>query len=395
MKRTLAFAFSALFGVPGIAAAQTQTNGRFQSGALTWTPTISLRDAGVDSNVYDEPTNPRRDRSAVLSPQVDGLFRLSAAEVKFAGGADFVYFQRYTQERSVNTRGNARVEFRMMRIRPFGSVAVLDARERVNSEIDVRARRAERDVTAGVGLGLTPRGTLEVRGSFATATFREGEIFRGVDLAQRLNRETTTGSVRLGYEVTPLTKFFVEGSTSRDRFTLAPGYDSKNLTANAGFEFAPDALLQGRATVGFHKLEPLGPLGFGFDGLTAGVDIGYVLVQRTRFDIRIARDTSYSFEAQPYFLRTAYGGEISHTLFNPIDLFVRGAWETLEYPGIVEQELPADTLEVTRFGGGVVIRPGRRINMSINYEISERTADTLPDRRYDRQRLYTNVTYGF
>ena len=393
MKRTLAFALVALFGVP--VASRAQTTGRFQSGPLTWTPTLTLRDAGVDSNVYDEPINPRRDRSAVLSPQVDGLFRLSAAEVKFAGGADFVYFQRYTRERSVNTRANARADFRMLRLRPFGTIAVVDARERVNSEVDVRARRAERDVAGGVGIVLTPRGTLEVRGSFATATFREGEIFRGVDLAQRLNRETTAGTLRFRYEVTALTKLVVEGSTSRDRFLLSPGYDAKNLTARAGFEFEPDAILQGRATVGFHKLEPLGPLGFGFEGVTAGVDVWYVLLQRTRFNVRIARDTSYSFEAQPYFLQTTYGGEISHTLFSPIDLFVRGAWEALDYPGIVEHKLPADTLEVTRFGGGLLIRPGRRINMSINYEIIERAADTLPDRRYDRHRLYTNVTYGF
>lgn len=394
MTRACVSVVVALCGMSGAAAAQTPS-GRFQSGALAWTPTLTLRDAGVDSNVYDEPINPRRDHSAVLAPHVEGVLALSAGDVRFAGGVDFVYFQRYTSERSLNTRGNVRVNVRMLRIRPFATLAVLDARERVNSEIDVRARRAERDVGGGIGVGLTPRGTLEVGGSFTTATFRQGEVFRGVDLAHRLNRETTSGLVRFRYEVTALTKFVVEGSTSRDRFTLSPGYDAKNTTAKAGFEFEPDAVLKGRATVGFHRLEPLGPLGFGFDGVTAGIELGYVLLQRTRFDIRIDRGTSYSLEAQPYYLRTAYGGEIAHTLFAPIDVFVRGAWETLDYPGIPEQKLEADTLEVTRFGGGVAIRPGRRITMTINYEISERVGQLFPDRQYDRHRLYTNVTYGF
>jgi hypothetical protein len=393
MKRTLAFAFVAVFGMPDIVPAQT--TGRFRSGGLTWTPTISLRDAGVDSNVYDEPTNPKHDRSAVLAPQVDGLFELSAADVKFAGGAEFVYFQRYTAERSVNTRANVRADLRLSRIRPYGTVTVLDSRERVNSEIDVRARRADRELGAGFGLAVTPRGALELGVRVGGSTFRQGVTFRGIELADRLNRESTGATARFRYEITALTDFVVEGTASRDRFTLSPGYDTDHFSGRAGFEFEPDAILKGRATVGFHRLTPLGHLGFGFEGVTAGVEVGYVLLQRTRLDVRFDRDTSYSFEAHPYFLRTLYGGEIVHTLFGPVDLIARGSWETLDYPTIAERLLPANTLEVTRYGAGIAIRPGVRIQMSVNYEFSERAGDQFPDRRYDRQRLFTNVTYGF
>lgn len=395
MTKPSALAILAILTFPGTAVGQAAPEGRFRTGALSWTPTLTLRDAGTDSNVYDEATNPKRDTSAVFAPQVEGIIQLAGANVRFGGGADFVYFHQYTAERSVNTRGNVRIEQRGWRFRPFGRASFLDSRERVNSEIDVRARRADRDVGAGLGIQLTPRGMLELAGGFNQSTFRQGETFRGIDLARRLNREMVSGSLRFLYELTPLTRFLAEGSASRDRFTLSPAYDADNVRGRVGVEFAPDALFRGRATVGFHRLEPLGSLAVGFDGLTAGVDIGYVLLQRTRFDLRVSRDASYSVEAQPYFLQTVYGGQILHTLFQRVDVFGHTSAEALDYPGLPERLIPADTLNVTRYGGGIAIRPATHMRMTINYELTERKGQLRPERSYDRRRLFTTVTYGF
>lgn len=393
MKKTIVRALLGVLAVSGEAAAQTE--GRFHTGLLSWTPTLNLRDAGIDSNVYDEPIDPKRDTSAVFSPQVEGILRLTAADVRFGGSLDFVHFQRYTSERAVNSRGNVRMDLRGWRIRPFARGSFVDARERVNSELDVRARRADREAGGGVEIQVTPRAAVEVGGSFTQSTFRQGQMFRGVDLANRLNRESVGGNARLLYEVTPLTQFVVEGAASRDQFTLSPEYDANNARASAGVEFQPDALLKGKATVGFHRIEPVGALAFGFEGVHAAVDLGYVLLQRTRFDVRVARDTSYSFEAQPYFLQTIYGGQILHTLQERFDVFGLASWETLDYPGIPERRVEADTLEVTRYGGGVVVRPAVRLRITITYELTDRQARVSADRSYDRRRVYTNVTYGF
>lgn len=392
MKRTLALMLLLL--LVAAARASAQAEGRFHSGPLTWTPTLTLREAGFDSNVYDEPTNPKHDNSAVFSPQAEGALAFAHMDVRFGGSADYVYFQRYTRERSLNGRANARIDFNLSRITPYIGGGFVNARERVSSEIDVRARRTDHAASAGVGIALTPRGVLELDATFNATSIREGETFRGVNLAGRLNRESTGLQARVKYEVTPLTRFFVEGGASRDRFTLSPGYDADNLSGRAGFEFEPDAVLKGKATVGFHRIEPIGPLAFPFEGVTAAVELGYVLLGRTRFDTRIARDTSYSFEEQPYSLQTIYGGEILHNVFGPLDVIGRASWETLDYPGIPERNLPEDTLEITRYGGGLAIRPGTRVRLTLNYEVIDRVA-RLVERTYGRRRLYTTVTYGF
>jgi len=392
MKRTITLMLLPLVLVAGRASAQG--DGRFRSGPLTWTPTLTLRDAGYDSNVYDEPANPRRDYSAVFSPQAEGKLAFAMMDVRFGGSADFVYFQRYTNERSINSRGNARADFNLSRLKPFVGGGYLDSRERLSSEIDVRARSTDRSASAGVGIELTPRGSLELGANFSSTSIQQGETFRGVDLARRLNRESTGATARLKYEVTPLTRFFVEGGASRDKYTLSPGYDADNLNGKVGFEFEPEAVLKGRASVGFHRIEPVGPLAIPFEGLTAAVELGWVLLGRTRFDARIARDTSYSFEQQPYSLQTIYGGEILHNLYGPLDVIGRASRETLDYPGIPERNVFEDTLEITRWGGGVAIRPGTRVRLTLNYEVIDRAAQ-LTDRNYGRRRLYTTVTYGF
>lgn len=371
-----------------------QTDGRFRSGVLTWTPTLTLRDAGVDSNVYDEATNPRRDNSAIVSPAVAGLLDFATVDVTFAGSADFVYFQRFTSERSVNRRASARVELGTWRIKPFARGRYFEGRERVSSEIDVRARRTDTAAGAGVAVQVTPRGTLELAGDVITSRFLQGASFRDVDLARRMNRETTGGTARFAYELTPLTRLVAEGSASRDRYTLSPAYDADNTSGRAGFEFEPDAVIRGRAVVGFHRIEPVGDLAFAYRGITASVEIGYVLLGRTRFDVRVARDTNGTFAEQPYYLQHLYGGEILHNVLGPLDVIARMSRETLDYPGIPERLLAEDTLEITRYGGAVALRPGARVHLSITYELVDRVS-RLPDRSYDRRRLYTTLTYGF
>ena len=50
---------------------------RFQTGPVAWTPVIALREAGIDTNMFDEASNPKRDTTAVLSPQLTATITLA------------------------------------------------------------------------------------------------------------------------------------------------------------------------------------------------------------------------------------------------------------------------------------------------------------------------------
>jgi len=391
MTKLIVCAAAVLMGSALPASAQA----RFQTGAFGWTPTLTLSDAGLDTNVYHEARDPKRDTVAVLTPQVEGILNTGTWRLQLSGQADFVYFRRYARERSINVRTNARLEVPLARLRPFAGIGYGDTRERQNSEIDLRARRTDRHVTVGTRLQLLSRTAVELDARMADQTYEQGEIFRGIDLAGILNRESRTGTVRMLMDLTPLTRFTVDGALTQDRFTLRPARDTDNLRVNAGFEFSPDAIVRGRATVGYHRMEARGVEAFAFKGMTAAVDVGYVLLGRTRFDVRLDRDTMYSLDAQPYYLRTAYGGEVLHNLFGPVDLIGRYTRERLDYPGIPERRLHPHLDRVSRYGGALAIRAAERFRFTLNYEFHERLSEASAEYSFERRRVYTTVTYGF
>jgi hypothetical protein len=394
MKTACAFVFLLLLGV-GSVGAQSLPEGRFRTGSFSWTPTLTLRDAGVDTNVFDEARDPKQDTIAVVAPAVQGHLETGLWTVKLAGNAEFVYFRRYTNERSINGHGSVRAEVGLSRFRPFVVVDALDTRERQNSEIDLRARRAQREFGGGTRIEAFSRTAFELSATRATVDFREGELFRGEDVAQRLNRSSTTVGGRMLVRLTPLTTFAVEGDAMRDEFTFRPDQNTDNLRFNAGFEFAPDAVIHGRAKVGIHEMTPNGTTAIGYRGLTAAFDIGYLLLGRTSFTGRISRDTAYSLEEQPYFLQTRYGVDVTHNLIGAFDLLGHYTHETLDYPGIPQRNLLDHLDEIARYGGGVAIRPSERTRVAFNYEFARRTSGESADLSFDRRRLYTTVTFGF
>ncbi len=377
-----------------LGSAPAGAQARFQTGDFAWTPVITLRDAGLDTNVFDEAADPKRDTVAVMSPQADGVYDNGTWKLALAGGADFVYFRRYTDERSINTRGSARVDVGLARVTPFASIGWVDTRERQNAEIDLRARRTERDVRAGARLQLSSRIALEGSARGGDFRYRTGQIFRGVDIADRLNRESTGAAARLVVDVTPLTRFAVDSELSRDRFEFVPEQDTDHLRVTGGFEFAPDAIIRGRASVGYHRMDARGAIAVPYEGVTAAVDIGYVLLGRTRFDVRVNRDTTYSLAEQPYYLSTSYGGEVLHNVAGPLDVSARYTRELLDYPGLDGRFLAQQT-RVNRYGGAVLVRATERFRLGVHYEFNERLSDDTPSLEFDRRRMYTTITYGF
>src|SRR5438552_4787168 len=79
-------------------------------GPLALTPSVSLTNFGIDSNVFNEVDNPKRDFTATLSPRTEARLRLGRAQVIANGAVDFVYFSRYASQRSLNLHGEVRLE---------------------------------------------------------------------------------------------------------------------------------------------------------------------------------------------------------------------------------------------------------------------------------------------
>jgi hypothetical protein len=191
----------------------------------------------------------------------------------------------------------------------------------------------------------------------------------------------------------------VDAGYSRDEFLAQEDKTTDNIRVNVGFEFAPDAVISGRASIGYHSLQPHhagvpSTTMTAFDGVTSTSAISYTLLGVTRFSGRFSRDSNYSISTtQPLYVSTAGGLSILQALFGPVDLDVHGNRERLQYEATPLDSARTDFADT--IGGGLSIRVAPDTVAAFIYDNYERRSTAGSRFEYKRRRIYTTITYGF
>jgi hypothetical protein len=383
----------------GARAQEPVKDGRFITGPISWTPTFELRDAGVDSNVFNTPTDAKEDMTATARSQVDAVLKLGLLRATTVGSLEYSYFEQYTSQRGLNRRVSTHLEIPMTRFSPNMTVSWGRMKERSGNEIDLRTPRTDFAYAGGLEARLTPKLTVIATAGRQKSTYDPGFTFHDLEVAQQLNRESTMATVTTRVALTPLTSLSIDATAAHDSFPFRPAAATDNGRIDARFEFAPDAVIRGAASVGYHSMQPYyrrtsRSTAAAFSGITSSIDLGYTLLGATRFITHFSRDANYSlYMNQPYYLSTFGGLQILQKLFGPIDLDLRGSLETLDYPQTETEPAYLDTAET--LAGGLSIRVSSQAALALLYDTSERRSERGREFGYQRRRIYTTITYGF
>jgi hypothetical protein len=382
--------------VTGDVGTTDPTDVSFRIGPVMISTGLSVQRFGVDKNVFDEPEDPKRDWHAVVSPDMTVFLRTGLLRFTLASAADFTYYRRYKSERGMNRTLRGRAELLLSRFRPFIAAATVQTRERPNAEIDLRAERREREVAGGLNFELSPL-TFAFAGVARTDyLFEEGEVYRGVELSEQLDRREESATVGLRRDLTPLTSLVVTGRMSRDRFVDNVERDSDSVTMQTTFTFAPDALFRGELMAGYQAFEPRDAAIEAYRGVTLGGRIFWPLFTATRLDIDVDRRVRYSYEeAEPYYVDTGLGLTLTQRVFRSIDVQGRGSYRWLEYgrgSAPVDTD-PRDRVLSALAGVGYTLIDDSRVGF--NYEFTKRESDRRRDRLFDRHRIFGSWTYQF
>jgi len=390
---------AALVTASDVRAQEPEKDGRFITGPLAWTPMFELRDIGVDSNVFNTPTNPKEDVTATARSQVDSVLKLGLLRATTSGSLEYNYFDRYASQRGFNRRVATHFEMPALRFSPDVSASWARLKDRSGNEIDIRTPRTDLAYAGGVQARLTSKLSVIATAGREKSTYDPGLTFHDVEVARQLNRETTMVKVTARVALTPLTSLSIDGTAAHDDFPFKPAAATDNGRVDARFEFAPDAVIRGAASVGYHSMQPYyrntaRSTAAAHSGITSSVDLGYTLLGITRFNGRFSRDANYSlYVNQPYYLSTAGGLQILQRLFGPFDLDLRGSVENLDYPQNETEAAHLDTADT--FAGGLSIRVSSQAVLSLLYDKSERRSPLGPEFGYQRRRVYSTMTYGF
>ena len=386
--------------VPAHAAAQQppdpSTTARMRVGPLALTPTISVSNFGIDTNVFNNFEDPRQDFTTTLSPQTQFWLRLGRGRLSGTTELNYVHYKTYATERALNTRNEARLELPFNRITPYVSETFINARERPGYEIDARARRLENTLMLGTDVRVGAKSFVGLALWRTKTRFGENEIFLGTSLSDVLNRTDDGVRLSLRRKLTPLTTFVIDAEAQRDRFELSPSRNSDSVRIMPGLNFDPFTIITGSARVGYRKYDALGPGAPGYKGLVASADLGYTLLGATRVSVHTERDLAYSYGvAEPYYLQTGISGTLTRKITSRWDVQLTGGRYQLDYQQAAAVGLGAGHPdEVRTIGGGIgyTLRPGRRLGVSLD---KNRRSSDRQTREYNAMRIGASLSYGF
>lgn len=371
---------------------------QIEFGPLSLYPSLRIVDAGIDENVFNDADNPKQDVTFTVASRALAVLRVGLNEVMFSSGSDYVWFKDYGSERSSNATYAARVNLTASRFKPFIGAERIRTRARVSSEIDERARRIERNYTAGSSFSLTERTALTMSAQWSRTTFEEGERFRGARLDDALNDTVRSYSAGARYTATPFTTFSVTGNYVEDVFPDAKFRSSKSYSVTPMFEFAPEAALRGRLSAGYQVFVPEDPELADNKGIIAEGGLNFAISGLTTFDVVVGRNVNYSYQdTQPYYLQTGARLTVTQRLVGPFGLHGFVDRQHLSYRwrrGVTPVGL-GDRVDVADvLSGGVMIRLGRGFGVLVGAEKTKRHSSEDVRQNFSRTRLLTNVTVG-
>jgi hypothetical protein len=393
-----AVAAACLLAARAVAAQETTSNPLdtvpIRFGPIGLVPALQVRDIGRDSNVFNEPTGPKEDFTATVVPKLDVLVNSGPMLLTYQTTTEYVYYQTYTSERGINVGSSLRADFSFGPFHPFATIGGGNSRNRLNKEIDARARHFDRSGSAGLRIQLLESLSASIGVRSSRTRFDDAAEFRGERLATTLNQRIDAVEGSIGIPLTPLTTFGVAVSKERDRFDLSPGRDSDSLRIAPSLSFSPLAMLSGTASFGYRRLTTHSPEVPGYKGFVSTVTLSTTVRDRHRIDTTFSRDLQYSYEeATPQYLETALQAAWTWEVAGPIGLRLGAGRSRLHYrsPNVTAD---TDDDEAMTYEASVTYRIKETFRVGLNGDWRGRRSERSDDRGYDSRRIYASVTWG-
>ena len=382
---------------------EVRESARLHAGPLYATPTVQLKEFGIDNNVFNTyGDHQQSDFTFTLAPKIDVAVPVAKLLLfQATTAADLVWYSKYTAERSVNPQVDVRSQLYLHRITLFGEGEYRDSKQRPNQEIDIRARHVDEAATAGIEVAVTPEVSVVVAGHEVRTRYDASAEYDNTSLQRTLNRNTDGLELKARYRLTSLTSLAVRYDRLRDRFPMSPERDSESFRVMPGVEFKPRALINGSAYVGYREFAPSFPSVLPqFKGLVAQLGLSYTLLGATTFGVNYSRDLTYSYdELQPFFVDESIGASVRRALGRRFDVLVSADRHTYAYQDLLTASPPplpmAPRIDVTwNPAASIGYRIGRAGRIGFGASYWNRESTTRHFRNYNNLRFGSTMTFG-
>jgi len=266
-------------------------------GPLRIQPALVLSNAGMDSNIYYSPSEPIKDYTLTAGPAVNVYLPIYRKLVLSAyGSPQYVYYFKTARERTWNYYFTGSAAFNLRRVFLSFDWKYSDARERWNTEIDIRPRRKEDGLGGSFLVRTSHRTSLAI--GYRVAKYDYENISLDVfNVRERLNRKERYVDLSAYYQATSRTKLFLDfeyGLFGFDFAATALLKDSRSRAAYAGFEFSPAGRIRGRVRVGYKQFDIRAAEGQDYRGVVGDSQLSVRLARPLVVRASYMRDVTFS-----------------------------------------------------------------------------------------------------
>ncbi|HLG54696.1 MAG TPA: outer membrane beta-barrel protein [Vicinamibacterales bacterium] len=364
-------------------------------GPLSLYPQIALRDAGTDSNVYNDSNAPKSDLTYSVTPRLYAVLPIGNTRFVGTGVGDLVYYRTYKDQRSLTTMLEGRYEVTGPGFRPFASVGFTGRGDRQGFEIDQRVRNSQTTLSVGADIDLTARTALTAWARRSKTAYDRNEQYLSVSLADQLDHKSDAVAGGARFRVTPLTSVVITAEVERDRFERAPVRNTDSLRVGPAVEFDSGAAISGDAKAGIRSFVPRDRALARYRGFTGSARLHYTLLSVTRFDVEANRDVAYSYDPiQPYYLESGGRLTVAQRLLGPMEIIGIGERREIRNQRIGGTSFDGRREVTTSLGGGIGFQIQKQMRFALTYERTARTSSEPVGRNYERRRVLASVNYG-
>jgi len=280
-------------------------------------PSLVISNAGVDSNLYYSTNEPIKDFTITAGPAgtvyvpIHRKFVLSAY-----GSPQYVWYSKTDRERTWNYYFNGAAQLSLKNV--FFSLEgnYSDARERWNTEIDIRPRRKEEGYGGSVLVKAAWKTSFSL--GYRTVKYDYESVVYGdsFDVRERLNRQESYANFSLFYQASTQRRFFLDFEYGQYEFDFAIQAaigDSRSAAAYAGLDLSRlGRRVRGRIRVGYKKFDIRNPEGVDYQGVVGDSQVSVRLAKPFVIRGSYVRDVRFSlWYDNPYYVESRPGAGVS------------------------------------------------------------------------------------
>jgi hypothetical protein len=409
-------------GILGLAAALLLIAGASPTAAETWKglelgrklretpwhigpfriqPQLVISNAGVDSNIYYSPDEPIKDFTVTAGPAATIYLPIHRKFVLSAyGSPQYVWYSKTDRERTWNYYLNGAAQLSLKNVFFSAEGVYSDARERWNTEIDIRPRRKEEGYGGSALVRLAHKTSFAL--GYRTVKYDYESVVYGddFDVRERLNRRESYGNLSFYYQATSQRRLFVDleyGDYAFEFASQAAIGNARSGAAYAGIDLSRlGRRVRGRIRVGYKIYDVRAAAGPDYRGLVGDSQLSVRLAKPLVVRGFYIRDVRFSlWYNNPYYVESRPGAGISVYPFRFLRLDYDYSVGRNRYPlvgggGPEEKRLDDFTIQ----SAGVYVRI--RKTVALGFIASWWVRDSNLDAEDDKRTFFgLNLTYDF